>query len=33
MGVLLEVTLIQRMYDRPLDTLLVTSVSDWFSSR
>jgi urea transport system permease protein len=24
MGVLLEVTLIQRMYDRPLDTLLVT---------
>lgn len=23
-GVLLEVTLIQRMYDRPLDTLLVT---------
>jgi len=24
MGVLLEVTLIKRMYDRPLDTLLVT---------
>src|SRR5215813_3742599 len=24
MGVLLEVTLIRRMYDRPLDTLLVT---------